>query len=634
MLGMHHLVASPDHRLDPYSGATESVPANSLASPVPSMPSVQVSDDRSRLAAWSDAALLCMPAELTDCFGTVVRLQAPHSLNWSSESSVAQEAIEQTRAVQSSRRMMSVVDARSMKSSLNLASFMRPQGPMKEKRLATFAAVLTTRDLQELSTVGIASTTVENLVDASSKNAASNFDAWAEWTLALGFSPFRWYWILADRMPTAALIAEESLLTNFQAYLAERMDHGSASNVLAAVRSFHRDVLAAAGASTQPIFKRQFELSAKSQMKDNPMRRRRDVLAPPVLRVLVNFWEQSALQADADQNWVQAVHLTMNQMIIAAGFTPGFRIHSICPGQADWSADGMRERRSYWTLRTLMQLEQLLPVTERPDGPIAQHEDQDNWTDDAQRYILIPPPLQKVTYMSQMTNEVATRPWPHRLSDNVLSLPATYFRLMARLDAWHPSWRQEAGRAPAIFDPYQKGSYPALAPLSPQECHTRLQQVVMAALPDDMHDLVIGDQTIRLATHTAWSEIVVVVPTSAGQQFRKLLPEERDRALARGPSSLGVQGNGSARHYDNADIAWLMDCADAALVVTFQAASSIRLGAPVDHSGPNDLTASHVEARTGVDGAAGANQALASAEAAIAAAQNGRALARQALERL
>ena len=175
MLGMHHLVASPDHRLDPYSGATESVPANSLASPVPSMPSVQVSDDRSRLAAWSDAALLCMPAELTDCFGTVVRLQAPHSLNWSSESSVAQEAIEQTRAVQSSRRMMSVVDARSMKSSLNLASFMRPQGPMKEKRLATFAAVLTTRDLQELSTAGIASTTVENLVDASSKNAASNF---------------------------------------------------------------------------------------------------------------------------------------------------------------------------------------------------------------------------------------------------------------------------------------------------------------------------------------------------------------------------------------------------------------------------------------------------------------------------
>ena len=59
----------------------------------------------------------------------------------------------------------------------------------------------------------------------------------------------------------------------------------------------------------------------------------------------------------------------------------------------------------------LMQLEQLLPVTERPDGPIAQHEDQDNWKDDAQRYILIPPPLQKVTYMSQMTNEVATRPY-------------------------------------------------------------------------------------------------------------------------------------------------------------------------------------------------------------------------------
>lgn len=565
-----------------------------------------------RLKAWESLAWSVAPVSLVDCFGQTVVVKHPSLIQGADVDARSEPWVDEILdmgPVSSPKLRAAAINAFGDQPP-DFLNFMSVTGESAAARQQRFMDLDTLQDLHAMQAERRDEARRNLLTANSAAGRANNFDTWVEWTFGAKRLPFRWHWVLGDRMSTSQFQIEESVLQAFTGYLSVRFaSFGSVMAALDALKFFHSDYLGACPLVMDRCYKlaRQLSLIDKLMMRLEPCRKQRDVLSPnPSLEQLGAYW-----RAKAQGGGVQAILACMHHVTAAACFTSGLRVQSVCPGE-EWFSSG--DRAKFWSLYTLVQLEALCEWEELSEQAQEFHSRLNRQvlyprlpTDPAEDFILIAPPKQKTIYASKRSNEIARRRWPYERYPGTLNLPTACFQLFARLDRWAPGWRLVAHRLPAVFDPRSvelqalrqaisgERSVPPVEPLSPGVTYRELHTAVLAALPTEMHDLKIGDHVYRKSCHVAWSEMSVVI----GGQTRRLTEPERDRCLGR--STQWSSEHGSARDYDETALEMVRVGARAAARSSFTVLTVLD-GRLSDHSKHSAVAASTVNgASIGLD---------------------------------
>ena len=563
-----------------------------------------------RLREWANVAWSVAPVAVTDMSGVVVPVHKPCALP-GVESAVTAPWVEAVfrHGLQSSNRLSAAAIncmGGEIPDFVNHARFTGESAAVRQQR---FYDVCTLADLNELHASREEEAIRSLLTAKSAAQRASLFDTWIEWCLGVLRLPFRWEWVLGDRMSTQQRLEGESLLIKYSSYLSVRYSSfGALRSALDAVKFVHTDYLSASPNAWDSFSRldRHLHMIEKLMMRAEPCRRQRDVLSPtPSLVRLAEFWSLKARAAAERQSPCAAILAMMHKVVEAACFTSGLRVQSVCPGD-EWSTSG--DRKKFWSLYSLVQLEALVEW----DGLSTQarqfHGQEDHLvvehrtvTTPVEEYILLTPPKQKVIYMSKKSNEISRRRWPYELRDTQLNLPSACCELFTHLDSWAPGWRRVSHLIPAVFDPnlvvvddllsaiHDGGAMPDIQPLSPDKVYRELKSAVLSALPAHMHDLRIGDHVYRKSCHVAWGELTV----PAGSSRRHLTARERDQCLGR--STEWSSAFGSGRDYDEATVELVRVASENAERVEFTTIAAVD-GRGTDHSTYSAVPSSVVNA--------------------------------------
>ena len=562
-----------------------------------------------RLRAWGALAWSCAPAALTDCFGKTVALHHPAKLQGVDEdvsSAPWPEEILHLGVASSPKVRAAIINALGDEPP-DFVNFMKVTGDSASARQQRFYDLDTVQALHDLQSERREEARRNQLTAGTASGRVAHFDTWVEWAVGVRRLPFRWNWILADRLPTKQRLQEESILLNYTGYLSVRFaSFGSLMAALDALKFFHVDYLGACPSMLDLCHRlaRQLTMLDKLMMRLEPCRKQRDVLSPiPSLATLCEYWADRARAGPVDTCVTTQIEACLHKIAGAACFTSGLRVQSVCPG-LEWFSSG--DRSKFWSLYTLVQLESLRQWDQLSQQSRAFHSSTNGLAtalrgpqDPAEEYVLIAPPKQKTIYSSKKSNEISRRRWPYEILDGPLNLPVACFQLFEKLDSWIPGWRSVSHKVPAIFEvksidhaELQRAiagdvPVPPISPFSPGTVYSELRTAVLAALPEQMHNLKIGDHVYRKSCHVAWSEMFVTI----GGVRRQLSEPERDRCLGR--STQWGSDHGSARDYDEASVSLVRAGASAAAKVSFTVITAID-GRGSDHSQHSAVAASQL----------------------------------------